>query len=115
MPRELVKVMQMIEKIKNAIEKISESLPINADKFVEMFYDLTQCEISYDITPSMEKEYSLSENIDLRVYNAKDRVYCIENGIEKEYIVNVKVMDIFDKYKTIAIILEYEVLSIDRR
>lgn len=101
-----------IEKIKNALEIIENSLPIDADKFVEMFMDLTQCEIEYDIFPKVEKIERVSENEEHRIYYVKDRAYCIENNIEKVYVIDARVVDVFDKYKTIAKIQEYKVLNI---
>jgi hypothetical protein len=106
--------MNTIEKIKKALNAIIDNLPIDSDKLIEMFMDLTMCELEYDIYPRIEKTEKLSDNIDLRIYNAYDKVYCVENGIEKEYIVNAKVIDIFDKYKTIAMIVEYKVLNIEQ-
>ena len=102
-----------INEIRKAFEIIANSLPINSDKFVEMFYDLTQCEINYDLFPRIEKTEKLSESIELRAYVVHDRVYCIENGMEKEYIVNAKVIDVFDAFRTIAYIMNYKVFSIE--
>ena len=103
----------MSMKIINAFKIISNNLPVSADKLVDMFYDLTGCEIEYDIFPKVEKIERVSENKELREYVARDRVYCVENGTEKEYIVNAKVRDYFDSYRTIAYIVKYEVLSIE--
>ena len=105
--------MDIIEKIKNALNAIIDNLPVDAYKFVEMFYDLTQCEINYDLFPRIEKTEKLSESIELRAYVVHDRVYCIENGMEKEYIVNAKVIDVFDAFRTIAYIMNYKVFSIE--
>jgi hypothetical protein len=105
--------MNTIEKIKKALNAIIDNLPIDADKFMEMFYDLTNCEIEYDIFPKIERIERVSDNEEHRVYYAKDRVYCIENGVEKKYVINAKVIDIFDLQKTIAKIQEYKVLNIE--
>jgi hypothetical protein len=104
--------MNTIEKIKNAFETIANSLPIDSVKFVELFNELTNCEMIYDIMPTLLKKDSISENIELRVYYAKDRVYCIENGIEIEYAVYAKVIDIFDKYRTVTTVLSYKLIDI---
>jgi hypothetical protein len=103
-----------LSEIKNALSSIINSLPIDADKFMEMFYDLTNCEIEYDIFPKLEKIERVTENKELREYVARDRVYCVESGVEKEYIVEAKVVDIFDTYKTAAIIHEYKIQSIEQ-
>jgi hypothetical protein len=104
--------MNTIEKIKNAFKIISNDLPVSADKFMEMFYDLTNCEIEYDLFPKVEKIERVYENRELREYIARDMVYCIENGVEREYVIEAKVIDYFDKYKTIAKTLDYKVLNI---
>ena len=38
-----------LSEIKNALSSIINSLPIDADKLMEMFYDLTNCEIEYAV------------------------------------------------------------------
>jgi hypothetical protein len=97
-----------IEKIKNALSTIINNLPINSDKFVEMFYDLTQCEFEYDIFPKTIALFKLNKRFELRIYKVKDRVYCHEN----EFIINAKVIDIFDNQKTVSLVLGYKVFSI---
>jgi hypothetical protein len=103
-----------LNEIKKAFEIIANSLPINSEKFVEMFNELTSCEIEYDIFPKVERIERVTENKEHRIYYVKDRVYCIENNIEKDYIVEAKVVDVFDKYKTVAIIHEYKIQSIEQ-
>ena len=103
----------MIEKIKNAFKIINGDLPVSADKFVDMFYDLTGCEIEYDIFPTVERIEKVTKVEELREYIVKDRVYCVENGVEREYVIEAKVIDTFDTYKTVAIIHEYKVLNIE--
>jgi hypothetical protein len=105
--------MNTIEKIKNAFKIISNDLPVSADKFMEMLYDLTNCEIEYDLFPKVEKIERVYENRDLREYVARDRVYCVENGVEREYVIEAKVIDTFDTYKTVAIIHEYKIQRIE--
>jgi hypothetical protein len=98
----------MIEKIKNVIDKISEDFPINSDKFVEMFNDLTNCEIEYDIFSKTVALLKLNKRFELRIYKVKDRVYCDEN----KFIINAKLVDIFDKYRTVSLVIDYKVLNI---
>jgi hypothetical protein len=97
-----------IEKIKNAFETISNSFPINSDKFVEMFNDLTNCEIEYDIFPKTVAFLKLNKRFELRIYKVKDRVYCDEN----KFIINAKLTDVFDNQKTVSLVLDYKVFSI---
>jgi hypothetical protein len=106
--------MNIIEKIKNVIEKISEDFPINSDKFVEMFNDLTSCEIVYDVFAKNITFLKLNKRFELRIYRAKDKVYCIENGVEKEYLIRARVTDIFDKQRTVSIVLDYKVFRIEQ-
>jgi len=103
----------MSMKIINAFKIISNNLPISADKLVDMFYDLTGCELVYDLFPTVERIEKVTKVEELREYVARDRVYCIENDIEREYVIEAKVIDIFDTYKTVAIIHEYKVLNIE--
>lgn len=73
-----------------------------------MFYDLTQCEFEYDIFPKTIALFKLNKRFELRIYKVKDRVYCHEN----EFIINAKVIDIFDNQKTVSLVLGYKVFSI---
>jgi hypothetical protein len=111
-----VKVVKMsmntIEKIKNALNDIVNNLPINSDKFVEMFNELTNCEMVYDVFAENIAFLKINKRFELRIYEVKDRVYCVENGVEKEYVIKARVTDIFDKQRTVAKILDYKVIDI---
>jgi hypothetical protein len=103
-----------LNEIKNAFKIISNSFPINADKFVEMFNDLTKCEMVYDVFSKTITLLKLNKRFELRIYKAKDKVYCIENGVEKEYLIKARVTDIFDNQRTVSIVLDYKVFRIEQ-
>jgi len=97
-----------IEKIKNAFEILENRLPINAEKFVEMFYELTNCEIEYNIFVNPRTIMELSERFVLRIYEVEDRLYCNKD----KFIINVIVIDVYDNKKSVAWFLDYKPLSI---
>jgi hypothetical protein len=101
---------ETIEKIKKAFEIIANSLPIDGYKFIEMFNDLTKCELEYDVFAKTITLLKLNKRFELRIYKVKDRVYCDEN----KFIINAKLIDIFDNQRTVSLVLGYKVFSIEQ-
>jgi hypothetical protein len=97
-----------IEEIKNALEIIYISLPLDYDKFGTIFNKLTNCIINFDLNPRIESTQRLSENIELRVFYDVDNVECDE----LEFDVVTRIIDVFDENKTSGIILNTKLIDI---
>jgi len=99
---------QKIEKIKNAFSMAIDRIPINSDKFNELVSELTRCVFEYDMFPKVEKIEKLCENIELRVFYPKDKLYC------KDIVFTVfaKVIDVVDNDKIVSTVLNYKLIDI---
>jgi hypothetical protein len=100
--------LNLIERIRKALDIIQIRLPLKAEEFFNTFNELTDCEIEYDIMPKIELELKIDENIEFRVYHVRDRVYCSD----KEFAIEARVVDVFDSYKTISVVFRYDVMDI---
>jgi hypothetical protein len=100
--------LNMIERIRKALDIIQIRLPLKAEEFFNTLNELTDCEIEYDITPKVELEVKIAKNIEFRVYHVRDKVYCLD----KEFTVKANIVDVFDSYKTISVVFRYDVMDI---